>query len=194
MLKAKGIITKETRRRIYHHSLDTMSKLDLQQAAHERSGVSYEESLLAVALSPSLYERLGAQGIRELSEAFYDRVFNDQETRWFLNIFSSSTRDEAIENQYYFLVQTFGGPDLYRQKKGKYTRLAGRHANYQIGSKAAEQWVRHMKSAMGDHSILRYDEQAREVLTKYFQYTAHYIVVAMEYMRPDQVSAYSLFS
>jgi truncated hemoglobin YjbI len=122
----------------------------------------------------------------KLSQLFYDRVFDDTE-KWFLNIFSSSTKQEAVENQYRFFVQTFGGPDLYRQKKGKYTRLAGRHANYPIGTNAANRWVEHMVLAIEDHDALKDDEEARKHLVNYFRYTSHYIVAAMKYMRPDQV-------
>jgi truncated hemoglobin YjbI len=165
-----------------------MSKYELQQAAEDYSGVSYEDSLLATSLRPSIYHRLGDDGMLELSESFYNKVFSDKEASWFLNIFSSSTREEAIDNQYRFFVQTFGGPDLYRQKKGKYTRLVGRHAAYHIGHRAADRWVHHMKNAMKNHSILNLDDEASKALYMFFQYTAHYIVVSMEYMRPDQVS------
>jgi truncated hemoglobin YjbI len=166
-----------------------MSKQELQATAWSRSGVRHEESLKARALTPSLFERIGQEdGFRLLSSLFYDQVFADKESAWFLNIFSSSTKAEAIENQYLFFVQTFGGPDLYRQKKGKYTRLVGRHANYNIGPQAANRWVEHMVTAMSKHEKLQDDPEAQEALHKYFMYTAHYIVVAMEYMRPDQVS------
>jgi truncated hemoglobin YjbI len=166
-----------------------MSKFELQRKAKERSGVSYEESLEAINLVPSMYERIGREdGFERLSQIFYDRVFADKDATWFLNIFSSSTKAEAVENQYMFFVQTFGGPDLYRQKKGKYTRLVGRHANYSIGHQAADRWVKHMKSAVDEHDQLQNDLEAREYLHKYFLYTAHYIVVASEFMRPDQVS------
>jgi hemoglobin len=170
-----------------------MSKLELQKAASDRSGVSYNESLLAQTLEPSIYERIGREhGFRTLSALFYDRVFADNtEAPWFVNIFSSSTKAEAVENQYLFFVQTFGGPDLYRQKKGKYTRLVGRHANYNIARAAADRWVEHMRAAMDEHNVL--DEYAKTALHKYFRYTAHYIVVASEYMRPDQVCFFVLF-
>jgi truncated hemoglobin YjbI len=118
---------------------------------------------------------------------FYDLVFDDTE-QWFLNIFSSSTRREAIDNQYRFFVQTFGGPSLYKEKKGKYTRLVGRHANYNIGTKAADRWANHMKKALKQHSILSNDAKARDALEKYFLYTSHYIVAASQFMRPDQLS------
>jgi hypothetical protein len=113
-----------------------MSKYELQEQALHASGVSVEKSQEAIELSPSLYARLGTAGFKELSTLFYNRVFDDDQP-WFLSIFSSSTKAEAIENQvslaavvlvlykklththtfleqYPFFVQTFGGPDLYR--------------------------------------------------------------------------------
>jgi truncated hemoglobin YjbI len=147
-----------------------MSKHLLQKLASQASGVTYEASLEASQLQPSLYDRVGgSEGLLLLSTIFYDRVFADKrdESRWFLNIFSSSTKSEAIDNQHRFLVQTFGGPPLYREKKGTYTRLVGRHANYSIGPKAAEQWVEHMVQAMGGHPTLMEDDEARRALEKY---------------------------
>lgn len=145
--------------------------------------------MAAAQLNPSIYERIGKEeGFMKLSQLFYDRVFDDKESAWFLNIFSSSTKKEAVENQYMFFVQTFGGPDLYRQKKGKYTRLAGRHANYNIGTQAANRWVEHMEFAIDAHEALKVDDEAKALLKKYFSYTAHYIVAAMAYMRDDQLS------
>lgn len=175
-----------------------MSKFELQDKALQRSGVSHDASLQAIQLTPSVYERLGKeQGLEILSKLFYDRVFDDTDAR-FTSIFSSSTKQEAIDNQYRFFVQTFGGPDLYREKKGKYTRLVGRHANYGIGHQAADRWVMHMKAALEEHPNLQattssveksqQQEETKKALHLYFQYTAHYIVAASEYMRPDQLS------
>ena len=166
-----------------------MSKFELQQTAFECSGITYDESLESTFLEPSIYDRIGKEeGFRRLSELFYDRVFADKESPWFLSIFASSTKKEAVENQYRFFVQTFGGPPLYREKKGKYTRLAGRHANYPISKRAADRWSEHMRLAMEEHDILSNDDEARGALDKYFRYTAHYIVAACVYMRDDQLS------
>lgn len=167
-----------------------MSKLELQKRTYEISGISYEESQFVLKLEPSMYKRIGEMnGFELLSTLFYNHVFNDTDQA-FRSIFASSTKNEAIDNQYKFFVQTFGGPDLYQQKKGsKYTRLVGRHANYNITHKAADRWIYHMKNAMQEHPQLQNDDsEAKELLMKYFQYTAHYIVVASEYMRPDQLS------
>jgi len=83
---------------------------------------------------------------------------------------------------YYYIIVVV----LSRQKKGKYTRLVGRHANYNIGTEAAHHWIRHMTSAIKEHT--RLDEESKSKLILYFTYTAHYIVASMSYMRSDQLS------
>ena len=169
-----------------------MSKHELRAAAAKLSGVTYEESLLAsTELNPRLFERIGGQsGFHTLSTLFYNRVFADTKNPWFTGIFATSTKEEAVDNQYRFLVQTFGGEELYTLKKGgKYgVRLVGRHANYTIGPRAAERWVEHMNLAIDEHEALIQDEEAKKYLKMYFRYTAYYIVVAKEYMRDDQLS------
>ena len=169
-----------------------MSKYELRARAHSLSGVSYDQSLLVTtALSPSILERIGGiDGVKQLSTNFYNRVFADTNEPWFLGIFASSTKAEAIDNQYRFLVQSFNGPELYKAKKGKYTRLVGRHANFRIGLAAAKRWIIHMDGAIDDHEALRVKENdiTREYLKYYFSYTAYYIVVASEYLRDDQLS------
>ena len=170
----------------------TMSKYELRTKTAELSGVTYEQSLLAsTSLTPTLLERIGGEdGFHKLATLFYQRVFADKENPWFLGIFATSTQSEAIDNQYRFLVQTFGGPELYKEKKGKYTRLVGRHANYKIGSAAAKRWTYHMELAIDEHPNLKgvENDEAREYLKMYFRYTSFYIVAASEYMRDDQLS------
>ncbi len=167
-----------------------MSKYELRDKTASLSGVTYEQSLLATtALTPPLLTRIGGpDGFLTLATSFYDKVFADKENPWFLGIFASSTKSEAVDNQYRFLVQSFGGEELYKEKKGKYTRLVGRHANYQITSDAAERWLVHMNGAIDEHEELKHDEEAKEYLKKYFRYTAFYIVVASVYMKNDQLS------
>lgn len=75
-----------------------MSKYELQAEALHASGISFETSQQALNLSPSMYDRLGIEGFQELSTLFYHRVFDDDDPR-FQSIFSSSTKQEAIENQ-----------------------------------------------------------------------------------------------
>lgn len=44
-----------------------------------------------------------------------------------------------------------------------------------------------MNAAIDEHEELKDDADGKQHLKNYFVYTAHYIVAAMEYMRPDQV-------
>ena len=166
-----------------------MSKYELRSQTASLSGVTYEESQKWAALSPPLLTRIGGPtGFHTLASLFYDRGFEDKENPWFLGIFASSTKSEAIDNQFRFLVETFGGEELYKAKKGKYTRLVGRHANYKITTDAAERWLVHMKGAIDEHDEIKKDEETKEYLYKYFRFMAFYIVVASEYMKDDQLS------
>nr|XP_029145578.1 two-on-two hemoglobin-3 isoform X4 [Arachis hypogaea] len=91
----------------------------LQEKAAEWSGV---ETTLAFAIDDNggganLFQKLGLQTFINLSTNFYDRVYNDEE-EWFRSIFGKSKKEEAIQNQYEFLVQRMGGPILYSQRRG----------------------------------------------------------------------------
>jgi hypothetical protein len=44
-----------------------------------------------------------------------------------------------------------------------------------------------MEAAVDEHPMLVKDQEASDALKLYFRYTAHYIVAARAFMRPDQV-------
>lgn len=46
-----------------------------------------------------------------------NRVYEDEE-EWFRQIFAGSKKEDAIRNQYEFLVQRMGGPQLFSQRRG----------------------------------------------------------------------------
>ena len=45
------------------------------------------------------------------------RVYEDEE-EWFREIFAVSKKEDAIQNQYEFLIQRMGGPPLFSQRRG----------------------------------------------------------------------------
>lgn len=53
---------------------------------------------------------------------FY-RVYEDEE-EWFREIFGGSKKEDAIQNQYEFLIQRMGGPPLFSQRRGKVARVS----------------------------------------------------------------------
>ncbi|CAH9126681.1 unnamed protein product [Cuscuta epithymum] len=86
----------------------------LQEKASEWSGVSTTE---AFAIDETnLFQKLGLDTFVNLSTNFYTRVFDDEE-EWFRTIFASSTKEDAIRNQYEFFVQRMGGPPLFSERR-----------------------------------------------------------------------------
>jgi len=51
-----------------------------------------------------------------------------------------------------------------------------------------------MNAAIDEHEGMKDDVDGMQHLKNYFTYTAHYIVAAKEYMRPDQVGTGDLIA
>ncbi|KAK7309470.1 hypothetical protein RJT34_06223 [Clitoria ternatea] len=87
----------------------------LQQKASDWSGVPTDD---AFAIDDTnLFQKIGLQSFVNLSTNFYNRVYDDEE-EWFRLIFTSSEKENAIQNQYEFFVQRMGGPPLFTQRRG----------------------------------------------------------------------------
>ncbi len=155
----------------------------LREDAERKSGVPF--TAVEKARSAKLYERLGLEVFKKLSTAFYERVYSDEQ--WFRDIFANTTRAAATRNQYEFLVQEFGGPPLYEERKG-HTALLGRHSPYPISHAAAKRWLEHMKSAL--ESVPEIDAETRETMFAYFQHMASFIVYGKELLNPTRTVGY----
>lgn len=101
------------------------------------------------------------------------------------NIFATSTKEQAIQNQYEFFIQRFGGPDLYSQRKG-HPALIARHAPFSHGmsDKAAERWIAHMTAAI--NATPEVDEDSKRRLLNFLRHTAYFITSGMELMKKRQ--------
>merc|ERR1711991_282656 len=75
------------------------------------------------------YEILGADKIKELATAFWDRVWNDKEEdhAFFRKQYEGKDKQQGITEQYEFLVQVLGGPNIYTEKR-KHDKYHGRPA------------------------------------------------------------------
>ena len=109
-----------------------------------KSGVTREQS----ALIDDLHARLGNGAIMRLATAFYTRVFCDEQA-WFREIFDGVDKDDAIRNQYEWLVQRLGGPALFSQRKG-HPGLMWRHNTFAVTESAAVRWLEHMEAALAE--------------------------------------------
>eukprot|EP00190_Bangiopsis_sp_CCMP1999_P000883 CAMPEP_0198727850 /NCGR_PEP_ID=MMETSP1475-20131203/5854_1 /TAXON_ID= ORGANISM="Unidentified sp., Strain CCMP1999" /NCGR_SAMPLE_ID=MMETSP1475 /ASSEMBLY_ACC=CAM_ASM_001111 /LENGTH=170 /DNA_ID=CAMNT_0044490031 /DNA_START=34 /DNA_END=546 /DNA_ORIENTATION=+ len=155
----------------------------LKTEALEKSGVSAETA--ARIDEANLYEKLGPATLRAVSEAFYDAVFKRE--GWFRDIFSNVEKEEAIRNQYMFLVEKLGGPRIYTAKKGK-VALIGRHGPYRVSDASAKEWLNCMEEALS--SVAEVDSDSRDLLMNYFRHMAYYLSSGMSLVNKHRLVGY----
>ena len=80
--------------------------------------------------------------------------------------------EEPIRNQAEFLMQYFGGPQDYSNRKG-HPRLRMRHATYKIGVAERNWWMDTMRLALEDAAI---PEPERAEMIKYFEHVATFLI------------------
>lgn len=91
----------------------------------------------------TLYTEIGGQEtIDKLVEAFYPRVYADEELR---PLFEGDI-DEIKRKQRMFLPQFLGGPALYSQEFGP-PAMRERHLPFEVTPKRAKCWLNCMKEA-----------------------------------------------
>lgn len=97
-------------------------------------------------LDTQLYGLIGAEGFTQLAAAFFRRVAVDDVLS---HIYPKEDLAGAEERLRGFLIQRFGGPDDYSQKRG-HPRLRMRHAPYAIDRRGRDRWVERMEEAMAE--------------------------------------------
>jgi hemoglobin len=119
----------------------------------------------------SVYERLGGPDpFWSIARAFYRRVEADPEPT-FRGMFPDNMT-EPIRNQAEFLIQYFGGPTTYSERKG-HPRLRMRHAPFAIDMAARNRWMGHMRGALADAQI---PSPELEEMLAYFENTATFMM------------------
>ncbi len=100
------------------------------------------------------FERWGGEAFFiALVDRFYDDVAADP----LLAHMFPDDLTEAKDHLALFLVQYWGGPTTYQQRRG-HPRLRMRHARFSIGTAEAEAWMRHMREAVRAASMDPDDE------------------------------------
>jgi len=93
----------------------------------------------------SLYELAGGEAtFRLLVERFYARVAEDEVLR---PIYPEQDLSGATERLTLFLVQYWGGPATYSERRG-HPRLRLRHQPFAIGTRERDVWFGHMTAAV----------------------------------------------
>jgi hemoglobin len=127
-----------------------------------------------VASPENFYEAVGGEPtFRKLVDEFYAGVATDPVLR---PLYPEADLAPAAERLRMFLIQYWGGPDTYSQRRG-HPRLRMRHAPFTIGPRQRDAWLRHMRAAVDGLDLT--PEQA-QTLWAYLERAATFMVNTFE--------------
>lgn len=114
-------------------------------------------------LNRSVYDLVGGEAtFRLLVERFYAGVANDPLLR---PIYPEADLSGATERLALFLIQYWGGPSTYTERRG-HPRLRMRHHPFAIGQAERDAWLAHMTEAV---ESLELAPAVRKALLDYFE-------------------------
>lgn len=120
-------------------------------------------------LQSDIFRRLGGEEpFWRIARAFYVRVERDPDLR---PMFPADL-EAPIRNQAEFLMQYFGGPQKYSERKG-HPRLRMRHMSFAIDQAARDRWLGHMLAALEDAGI---PEPERAEMRRYFEHASTFLM------------------
>lgn len=120
----------------------------------------------------SFYDAVGGEEtFTRLVRTFYAEVESDPELR---AVYPSKDLGPAEEHLRLFLMQYWGGPTTYNERRG-HPRLRMRHVRFAIGEAERDAWLRHMRTAMDEIGL---DAEHDEQLWQYLVMAAHSLVNA----------------
>ena len=92
----------------------------------------------------TIYEKLGDDGLKQLLDTFYDKVFDSSIIG---PLFQNSEKNLVKHKQFCFLTQFLGGPPRYNQIYGP-PRMRARHMPHRIDEAAKDEWLKLMKESI----------------------------------------------
>lgn len=120
----------------------------------------------------SFYDAVGGEEtFIRLARRFYAGVESDPELR---AVYPSKDLSLAEEHLRLFLMQYWGGPATYNERRG-HPRLRMRHVRFSIGEAERDAWLRHMRTAMDEIAL---DAEHDEQLWQYLVMAANSLVNA----------------
>ena len=113
----------------------------------------------------------GPEAFAALVDAFYDNVEQNAVLRPLYPTGDADAMKEARENLALFLIQYFGGPALYAEKRG-HPRLRMRHFPFTIGASESAAWMDCMRAALDTVPAFA---SHRPVMEAYFENAAQFL-------------------
>ncbi|MHB1593597.1 MAG: globin [Streptosporangiaceae bacterium] len=102
------------------------------------------------AAGQTFYEAIGGEDtITRLVRRFYAGVETDPALR---PLYPSKDLTLAEEHLRLFLIQYWGGPATYNERRG-HPRLRMRHVHFAIGEAERDAWLRHMRDALNELAL-----------------------------------------
>ena len=120
-------------------------------------------------LDTDVYTLIGEDGFQRLVAAFYRRVPQDDVLG---PMYPRNDFPGAEQRLREFLVQRFGGPDRYSQRRG-HPRLRMRHAPFHIDQRARDRWIELMEAALAETNL---PEAATVPLRRFFHDAATFMI------------------
>ena len=113
----------------------------------------------------TFYDEIGGEEtITRIVAAFYRGVAEDPYLR---AIYPEEDLGPAEERFRLFLIQYWGGPTTYSERRG-HPRLRARHAPFHIGSAQRDAWLRHMRAAVDSLELPEPYERTRNAVDDAF--------------------------
>ena len=122
-------------------------------------------------LDSHVYALIGDEGFRRLVAAFYRRVPADDILSPMYPKHDLAGAEARLRG---FLIQRFGGPDIYSQQRG-HPRLRMRHGPFKIDRRGRDRWVELMEAALIEAEL---PDEAIPPLRKFFHEAATFMINA----------------
>lgn len=114
-------------------------------------------------------DRVGGEPVfRELVDRFYDGVAADPDLR----AMYPDDLEPGKEHLALFLLQFFGGPPTYSERRG-HPRLRARHLPFPIDTVARDSWVAHMTDAVRS---MDFEPDVETAMLDYFAHAATFMI------------------
>lgn len=106
-------------------------------------------------MNSELFERLGGEStFTTIAKEFYLRVSEDPVLH---EMYPEQDLGPAEERLRLFLIQYWGGPSYYQDKRG-HPRLRMRHMPFKVNPKAKQHWLKAMRSAVDSAQLSEADD------------------------------------
>ncbi len=120
-------------------------------------------------LDTQLYALIGQTGFDDLVAKFYARIPADDILG---QMYEKRDLHAAQLRLRDFLIQRFGGPDDYSQKRG-HPRLRMRHNPFAVTQAARDRWMQLMEAALAETNL---PPQAKQLLLVFFYDAATFMI------------------